>query len=317
MAQDNIDEVIHIIRTSYDDARQRLCQRFDLYEIQAQAILDMRLKALQGLDREKLEKEYQELEERIAYFNQLLSSEEMLRGVLKEELTAIRDKYGDQRYTEIQDVEDEIDIEDLIEEEQCVFTLTQAGYIKRTPVSEYAAQSKGGMGKKGITTREEDTVVDVFTASTHDYLLFFTDTGKVYRKKGYQIPESGKTAKGTNLVNILQVEPGKRVQTMLHFRETGEEELYLFMVTRQGTVKRLAVSALKNIRASGIRALTLDEGDELVCVLETDGAQKILIATHDGMAVCFDEQDVRPMGRTAVGVRGLSIIHISEPTRRS
>ena len=307
VAQDNIDEVIHIIRTSYDDARQRLCQRFDLDEIQAQAILDMRLKALQGLDREKLEKEYQELEERIAYFNQLLSSEEMLRGVLKEELTAIRDKYGDQRYTEIQDVEDEIDIEDLIEEEQCVFTLTQAGYIKRTPVSEYAAQSKGGMGKKGITTREEDTVVDVFTASTHDYLLFFTDTGKVYRKKGYQIPESGKTAKGTNLVNILQVEPGERVQTMLHFRETGEEEFYLFMVTRQGTVKRLAVSALKNIRASGIRALTLDEGDELVCVLETDGAQKILIATHDGMAVCFDEQDVRPMGRTAVGVRGIKL----------
>ena len=307
VAQDNIDEVIHIIRTSYDDARQRLCQRFDLDEIQAQAILDMRLKALQGLDREKLEKEYQELEERIAYFNQLLSSEEMLRGVLKEELTAIRDKYGDQRYTEIQDVEDEIDIEDLIEEEQCVFTLTQAGYIKRTPVSEYAAQSKGGMGKKGITTREEDTVVDVFTASTHDYLLFFTDTGKVYRKKGYQIPESGKTAKGTNLVNILQVEPGERVQTMLHFRETGEEELYLFMVTRQGTVKRLAVSALKNIRASGIRALTLDEGDELVCVLETDGAQKVLVATHDGMAVCFDEQDVRPMGRTAVGVRGIRL----------
>ena len=307
VAQDNIDEVIHIIRTSYDDARQRLCQRFDLDEIQAQAILDMRLKALQGLDREKLEKEYQELEERIAYFNQLLSSEEMLRGVLKEELTAIRDKYGDQRYTEIQDVEDEIDIEDLIEEEQCVFTLTQAGYIKRTPVSEYAAQSKGGMGKKGITTREEDTVVDVFTASTHDYLLFFTDTGKVYRKKGYQIPESGKTAKGTNLVNILQVEPGERVQTMLHFRETGEEEFYLFMVTRQGTVKRLAVSALKNIRASGIRALTLDEGDELVCVLETDGAQKVLVATHDGMAVCFDEQDVRPMGRTAVGVRGIRL----------
>ena len=307
VAQDNIDEVIKIIRSSYDNAKENLMSRFGLDDVQAQAILDMRLKALQGLDREKLEKEYQELEERIAYFNQLLSSEEMLRGVLKEELTAIRDKYGDQRYTEIQDVEDEIDIEDLIEEEQCVFTLTQAGYIKRTPVSEYAAQSKGGMGKKGITTREEDTVVDVFTASTHDYLLFFTDTGKVYRKKGYQIPESGKTAKGTNLVNILQVEPGERVQTMLHFRETGEEELYLFMVTRQGTVKRLAVSALKNIRASGIRALTLDEGDELVCVLETDGAQKVLVATHDGMAVCFDEQDVRPMGRTAVGVRGIRL----------
>ena len=307
VAQDNIDEVIHIIRTSYDNAKENLMTRFDLDEVQAQAILDMRLKALQGLDREKLEKEYQELEERIAYFNQLLSSEEMLRGVLKEELIAIRDKYGDERYTEIQDVEDEIDIEDLIEEEQCVFTLTQAGYIKRTPVSEYTAQSKGGMGKKGITTREEDYVVDVFTASTHDYILFFTDTGKVYRKKGYQIPESGKTAKGTNIINIIQVEQGEKVQAMLHFREIGEEKLYLFMVTRLGTVKRLPVEALKNLRNNGIRALTLDEGDELVAVRETDGTKKILIATHDGMAVCFDENDVRPMGRTAVGVRGIRL----------
>ncbi len=307
VAQDNIDEVIHIIRTSYDNAKENLMTRFDLDEVQAQAILDMRLKALQGLDREKLEKEYQELEERIAYFNQLLASEEMLRGVLKEELIAIRDKYGDDRLTEIQDVEDEIDIEDLIEEEQCVFTLTQAGYIKRTPVSEYTAQSKGGMGKKGITTREEDYVVDVFTASTHDYILFFTDTGKVYRKKGYQIPESGKTAKGTNIINIIQVEQGEKVQAMLHFREIGEEKLYLFMVTRLGTVKRLPVEALKNLRNNGIRALTLDEGDELVAVRETDGTKKILIATHDGMAVCFDENDVRPMGRTAVGVRGIRL----------
>ena len=307
VAQDNIDEVIHIIRTSYDNAKENLMTRFDLDEVQAQAILDMRLKALQGLDREKLEKEYQELEERIAYFNKLLSSEEMLRGVLKEELIAIRDKYGDERYTEIQDVEDEIDIEDLIEEEQCVFTLTQAGYIKRTPVSEYTAQSKGGMGKKGITTREEDSVVDVFTASTHDYILFFTDTGKVYRKKGYQIPESGKTAKGTNIINIIQVEQGEKVQAMLHYREVGQQELYLTMVTRMGTVKRLPVEALKNLRNNGIRALTLDEGDELVAVRETDGTKKILIATHDGMAVCFDENDVRPMGRTAVGVRGIRL----------
>lgn len=307
IAQDNIDEVIHIIRTSYDNAKENLMNRFDLDEVQAQAILDMRLKALQGLDREKLEKEYHELEERIAYFNELLSSKEMLRGVLKDELLVIRDKYGDERYTEIQDVEDEIDIEDLIEEEQCVFTLTQAGYIKRTPVSEYAAQSKGGMGKKGITTREEDYVVDVFTASTHDYILFFTDTGKVYRKKGYQIPESGKTAKGTNLINIIQVEPGERVQAMIHFREMGEEELYLFMVTRQGTVKRLPVSALKNLRNNGIRALTLDEGDELVAVRETDGTNQILIATHDGMAICFEETDVRAMGRAAVGVRGIRL----------
>ena len=307
IAQDNIDEVIKIIRESYDDARQRLCDRFNLDDIQAQAILDMRLKALQGLDREKLENEYKELEERIAYFQKLLSDEGMLRGVLKDELSAIRDKYGDDRVTEIQDVEDEIDIEDLIEEEQCVFTLTQAGYIKRTPVSEYTAQSKGGMGKKGITTREEDYVVDVFTASTHDYLLFFTDTGKVYRKKGYQIPESGKTAKGTNIVNILQVEQGERVQTMLHFRETSHEELYLVMVTRNGTVKRLPVSTLKNLRNNGIRALTLDEGDALVTVRETDGTKKILIATHDGQAVCFDENDIRPMGRTAVGVRGIRL----------
>ena len=307
IAQDNIDEVIRIIRSSYDNAKDNLMSRFGLDDVQAQAILDMRLKALQGLDREKLEAEYQELQERIAYFNRLLSDEGLLRQVLKDELSAIRDRFGDERVTEIQDVEDEIDIEDLIEEEQCVFTLTQAGYIKRTPVSEYTVQSKGGMGKKGITTREEDCVADVFTASTHDYLFFFTDTGKVYRKKGYQIPESGKTAKGTNIVNILQVEQGERVQTMIHTRELENENLFLTMVTRNGTVKRLPVTSLKNIRASGIRALRLDEGDALISVRETDGTKNILIATHDGMAVCFDENDVRPMGREAVGVRGIRL----------
>ena len=307
IAQDNIDEVIRIIRSSYDNAKDNLMGRFGLDDVQAQAILDMRLKALQGLDREKLEAEYQELQERIAYFNRLLSDEGLLRQVLKDELSAIRDRFGDERVTEIQDVEDEIDIEDLIEEEQCVFTLTQAGYIKRTPVSEYTVQSKGGMGKKGITTREEDCVADVFTASTHDYLFFFTDTGKVYRKKGYQIPESGKTAKGTNIVNILQVEQGERVQTMIHTRELENENLFLTMVTRNGTVKRLPVTSLKNIRASGIRALRLDEGDALISVRETDGTKNILIATHDGMAVCFDENDVRPMGREAVGVRGIRL----------
>ena len=307
IAQNNIDEVIHIIRTSYDDAKEKLMARFDLSDIQAQAILEMRLKALQGLDREKLQNEYDELEKKIAYFVELLSNETMLKGVLKDELIEIRDKYGDERKTEIQDVEDEIDIEDLIEEEQCVFTLTQNGYIKRTGVSEYAAQGKGGMGKKGITTREEDTVVDVFTASTHDYILFFTDIGKVYRKKGYQIPESGKAAKGTNIVNIIQVETGERVQAMLHFREKGDEKLYLTMVTRNGTVKRLPVETLKNLRSNGIRALSLDEGDELVAVRETDGSQRILIATHDGMACVFDETDVRAMGRTAVGVRGIRL----------
>ena len=307
VAQDNIDEVIHIIRSSYDNAKENLMTRFGLDDVQAQAILDMRLKALQGLDREKLQTEYKELEEKIAYFLRILNDESLVKSILKEELTAIADKYGDDRKTEIQDVEDELDIEDLIEEEQCVFTLTENGYIKRTPVSEYAAQSKGGMGKKGITTREEDTVVDVFTASTHDYILFFTDTGKVYRKKGYQIPESGKTAKGTNIVNILQVETGERVQAMLHFREQSEDELYLFMTTRNGTVKRLEVSALKNLRNNGIRALTLDEGDELISVVETRGHDRMLIATHDGQAVCFDETDVRAMGRIAVGVRGIRL----------
>ncbi|MBR2935158.1 MAG: DNA gyrase subunit A [Oscillospiraceae bacterium] len=308
IAQDNIDEVIKIIRSSYDDAKLNLMNRFGLDDVQAQAICDMRLIALQGLNREKLENEYKELQEKIEYYNRVLSDEGMVRDILKEELSNIRDKYGDKRVTEIQDVEDEIDIEDLIEEEQCVFTLTQAGYIKRTPVSEYTAQSKGGMGKKGMTTRDEDCVVDVFTASSHDFLFFFTDTGKVYRKKGYQIPESGKAAKGTNIVNILQVEPGERVQTMIHTRELSDEaELFLMMVTRNGTVKRLPVSALKNIRQNGIRALTLDEGDELIAVRETDGNQKILIATHDGMACCFDENDVRAMGRTAVGVRGIKL----------
>ena len=307
IAQDNIDEVIKIIRSSYDNAKENLMQRFGLDDVQAQAILDMRLKALQGLDREKLQTEYKELEEKIAYFLRILSDEGLVKSILKEELTAIADKFGDDRKTEIQDVEDELDIEDLIEEEQCVFTLTENGYIKRTPVSEYAAQSKGGMGKKGITTRDEDTVVDVFTASTHDYILFFTDTGKVYRKKGYQIPESGKAAKGVNIVNIIQVETGERVQAMLHFRETGDEELYLFMTTRDGTVKRLEVSALKNLRNNGIRALTLDEGDQLISVVETRGSDRMLIATHDGQAVCFDEADVRAMGRTAVGVRGIRL----------
>ena len=307
IAQDNIDEVIRIIRTAYDDAKERLMERFGLDEIQAQAILDMRLKALQGLDREKLQNEFDELQQKITYFLELLADPIKLKGVLREELIAIRDKFGDVRKTEIQDVEDEIDIEDLIVEEQCVFTMTAAGYIKRTAASEYAAQGKGGMGKKGMATREEDYVNTVFTASSHDHIFFFTDRGRVFRKKGYQIPEAGRTAKGTNIVNILQVEPGEKVSAMIHTRDLGNEELFLTMITRNGTVKRLEVSQLKNLRNNGIRALTLDEGDELIEVKETNGKQKILIATHDGMACCFDENDVRPMGRTAVGVRGIRL----------
>ena len=306
IAQDNIDEVIHIIRSSYDNAKENLMNRFGLDDVQAQAILDMRLKALQGLDREKLEAEYKELEERIAYFQQLLGSEEMLRGVLKDELSAIRDKYGDDRVTEIQDVEDEIDIEDLIEEEECVFTLTAGGYIKRTPASTYRTQRRGGKGITAMATKEEDYVDTVFTASTHDYILFFTNKGRVHRKKGYQIPEAGRTAKGTNLVNVLPIEQDEKVTAMIHLREFPEDR-YLVMVTRAGTVKRIQLSSIFTARKAGIRAITLEEGDELITVRETDGEQAILIVTHYGMAICFKETDVRCMGRDACGVRGISL----------
>ena len=305
IAQDNIDEVIRIIRQSYDDARENLMARFGLDEIQAQAILDMRLKALQGLDREKLEREYAELEERIAYYESLLADPEKIKGVLKDELAAIRDKFGDARKTEIQDVEDEIDVEDLIEEEECVYTLTHGGYIKRLPASEYRAQGRGGKGIRAMATREEDYVETVFTASTHDYILFFTNFGRVYRKKGYQIPEAGRTARGTNIVNIIPVEPGEKVGAMLHVRELGD--MYIFMVTRNGTVKRLPLDAIKNIRKTGIRALSIAEDDELITVRLTDGKQNILIATREGYAICFDENDVRPMGREAAGVRGIKL----------
>ena len=307
IAQDNIDEVIRIIRQSYDDAKERLMARFALDDVQAQAILDMRLKALQGLDREKLQAEYDELQERIAYYEQLLRDEGMLRGVLKDELTEIRDKYGDDRRTEIGFAEDDIDIEDLIAEEQCVFTMTANGYIKRTSASEYAAQGKGGMGKKSMSTREEDYVNTVFTASTHDYILFFTDKGRVFRKKGYQIPEAGRTARGTNIVNVLQVDADEKISAMIHTRDITNEDRYLVMITRNGTVKRLPVTTLKNLRNNGLRVITLEEGDELMVVRETDGTKNILIATHDGMAVCFAETDVRPTGRTSMGVRGIRL----------
>ena len=306
IAQDNIDEVIHIIRSRYDDAKEKLMERFSLDDVQAQAILDMRLKALQGLDREKLENEYKELEARIAYFQQLLGSEEMLRGVLKDELIAIRDKYGDERVTEIQDVEDEIDIEDLIEEEECVFTLTAGGYIKRTAASSYKAQRRGGKGITAMATKEEDYVDTVFTASTHDFILFFTNKGRVHRKKGYQIPEAGRTAKGTNLVNILPVESGEKVTAMIHLREFPEDR-YLVMVTRKGTVKRIQLSSIYTARKAGIRCITLEEGDELICVRETDGDQAILIVARSGMSICFKETDVRCMGRDACGVRGIKL----------
>ena len=309
IAQDNIDEVIHIIRSSYDDAKQRLMERFGLSEVQAQAICDMRLISLQGLNREKLEAEYKELEEKISYFKSLLADPEKIKGVLKDELTAIRDKYGDDRKTEIQDVADEIDVEDLIEEEQCVFTLTHGGYIKRLPVSEYRSQGRGGKGIRAMATKDEDYMDTVFTASTHDYILFFTSKGRVFIKKGYTIPEAGRNARGTNIVNIIPIDTGEdreKVSAMIRGRGMGEDS-YLFFVTRKGTVKRMEQSALKNIRSNGIRALNLEEGDELISVMPTTGDENILIATNRGMACCFNEKDVRPMGRTAVGVRGIKL----------
>ena len=305
IAEDNIDEVIRTIRESYDNAKERLMERFSLSEIQAQVVLDMQLKRLQGLEREKLEAEYEELEKRIEYYRELLANEEMLKGVLKDELIAIRDKYGDDRLTEIKDVEDEIDIEDLIEEEQCVFTLSHAGYCKRVPASTYRSQKRGGRGVTGMTTKEEDFVEGVFTASTHDYILFFTNLGKVHRRKGYQIPEAGRTAKGTNLVNILPFEPGEKVTAGITVHEFDED--YLVFVTKNGTVKRLELASLNTARKAGIRALTLSEGDELIAVMKTDGKQDIMLASADGMAICFNENDVRVMGRDAAGVRGMAL----------
>ena len=306
IAQDNIDEVIHIIRTSYDNAKENLMARFGLDDVQAQAILDMRLKALQGLDREKLQNEYDELEKKIAYLVSLLEDPEKLKGVLKDELLAIADKYGDDRKTEIQDVEDEIDMEDLIAEEECVFTLSHNGYIKRTPAAEYRAQSRGGKGVRGMATREEDYVESVFTASTHDFILFFSSRGQVYVRKGYQIPEAGRSARGTNIVNILPLEPEEKISAMLRGKGLQEDDFIMFF-TKNGVTKRMSQGELKNVRKNGIRALDIREGDELVQALTTHGSEKLLVVTRGGMAIRFDENDVRPMGRTAAGVRAIRL----------
>ncbi len=306
IAQDNIDEVIHIIRTAYDDAKLKLMERFVLDDIQAQAILDMRLKALQGLDREKLQNEFDELQERIKYYMELLSDESKLKAVLREELIEIRDKFGDKRKTEIQDIEDEIDIEDLIEEETCAFTLSHQGYIKRMPVDTYRTQSRGGRGVNAQNLKEEDYVKSLTIASTHDHMLFFTDLGRVHHRKGYQIPEAGRTARGTAIVNVLPLEPGESVTAMVITREFDDNE-YLMMVTRKGTVKRIPFVALKTNRKAGIRAITLEEDDHLINVIRTTGNDNILLATAQGMAICFNENDVRPMGRDAAGVRGIML----------
>ena len=306
IAEENIDEIIKIIRSSYDDAKERLMERYGLSEVQAQAILDMQLKRLQGLEKEKLEAEYAELEKKIAYYLELLGDETKLLGVLKEELRAIADKYGDDRLTEIQPVDDEIDIEDLIEEEECCYTMSEAGYIKRLPVDTYKTQRRGGRGINGQSLKDEDFVKNLFIASTHDYLLFFTNMGKVHRKKGYRIPEASRTARGTNIVNILPLEDGEKVTAMLLLREF-QENRYLMMVTRNGTVKRLKLTEINTARKAGIRALSLEEGDELISVSITDGNDSIILSSHKGMAICFHETDVRPMGRDAAGVRGMKL----------
>ena len=306
IAQDNIDEVIRIIRSSYDNAKENLMNRFGLSDVQAQAILDMQLKRLQGLDREKLELEFKELQEKIAYYKQVLADPELVKQILKEELTALRDKYGDVRKTEIQDVEDEIDIEDLIEEETCAFTISNQGYIKRMSVDTYRTQSRGGRGVNAQNLKDEDYVKSLNVASTHDHMLFFTDQGRVHVRKGYQIPEAGRTARGTAIVNVLPLNPGEAVTAMVVTREFNEDE-YLVMVTRKGTVKRIPFIALKTNRKGGIRAITLEEDDHLINVIRTTGDDNILLATREGMAICFNESDVRPMGRDAAGVRGITL----------
>ena len=307
IAQDNIDEVIKIIRSSYDNAKQNLMNRFNLSDVQAQAICDMRLIALQGLNREKLENEYKELEEKIAYYQSLLADPELLKGVLKDELLEIKEKYGDERRTEIQDVFDDINMEDLIEEQQCVYTLTKGGYIKRLGTKEYASQNRGGKGIKAQSLREEDYIETLFTASSHAQILFFTSLGKVYKIKGYRIPEASRTARGTNIVNVLPLDPGEKVSAMVHADDILAEGMYINLVTKQGTIKRMELSILKNIRSTGIRALNLVDDDELIAALLTNGSDNIVIATHDGMSINMKETDARAMGREAAGVRGIKL----------
>lgn len=307
VAQDNIDEVIKIIRESYDDARERLMARFGLDEVQAQAILDMRLKALQGLDREKLENEYKELEEKIAYFRQLLGSDEMIRDVLKQELTAISDKFGDDRRTEIADVSGEVDMEELIPETDCIFALTNMGYIKRTAVSEYKQQNRGGKGVKGLKQREEDYVKTMFSCSTHDFIMLFTTKGRVYRVKGYEIPEGSRASKGTNVINVIPLDNDEKVSAMIKVPDFETGEYYLCMATKNGIIKRSELDAYKNIRKSGIFAINLDEDDQLAWVKLTTGKENLILATKKGMAIAFEETDARVIGRTARGVKAITL----------
>ena len=306
IAEEKIDEIIKTIRNSYDDAKENLMARFSLSDPQASAILEMRLKQLQGLDRLKLEEEFKALEAKIADYKDILEKPERVRETLKTELTAISDKYGDERYTEIQDSVDDIDDEDLIERHNCVITMTYGGYIKRNPVDTYSAQNRGGKGIVGMTTKEEDAIRDVMVVHSHSYLLMFTSAGKVYMKKAYQIPEASRTAKGTNLVNVLQLAEGEKVTSIVSL-EGFEDEQYFVMVTKKGVIKRASTKDFEYQRKGGKIAINLDEGDELLSVNKTAGTSDIIIATRQGKAVRFDENDARVMGRTARGVRGIRL----------
>lgn len=306
IALDNIDEVIRIIRSAYNDAKGKLMETFGLSEIQAQAILDMRLARLQGLEREKLESELNDLRTKIEDYLDILAKPERVSTIVADELRAVRDKYGDERRTMIENVFDEIDIEDLIAEEDCVITMSHVGYIKRLPVDTYRSQRRGGRGIQGMTTREEDFVEELFIASTHSYILFFTDQGRVYRLKGYMIPEAGRTAKGTNIVNLLPIEQGEKISAIIHLREFDDEH-FLTMVTKKGTIKRTALSDYNTARRGGLRAIVLDEDDELVRVKMTDGQQTLIVGSYLGRAIRFRETDVRCMGRVAHGVRAMEL----------
>ena len=306
IACDNIDEVIHIIRTSYDDAKARLMERFGLSEVQAQSILDMRLGRLQGLEVEKIQNELDMLLKKIDEYIEILSNPKFIYDIVKKEITEIKEKFADERRTEISFVENDLDIEDLIEEEQSVFTLTNMGYIKRVPATTYRAQRRGGRGVTGMTTREEDMTKTVFTASTHDYLLFFTNFGRIFKLKGYHVPESSRNAKGTNVVNLLQLDSGESVSAMINVPEFVPDR-YVFFATKNGVVKRIALDALNTARKGGIRCIGIDEDDEVIGVRLTTGSDKILLAARSGRMIRFDENEVRPMGREAYGVRGIKL----------
>lgn len=306
IALDNIDEIIKIIRSSYNDAKERLIERFGLSEIQAQAILDMQLRRLQGLEKEKIENEYQELIKKIAYYAQLLADEHMLMGVVKDELLEIKDKWGDKRRTKIKADATEIDEEDLIEEENVCITLTHLGYIKRVPVDTYRSQRRGGKGVTGITTRENDFVRNLIMTSTHDYLMFFTNTGKAHKIKAYEIPEATRTARGIPAVNFLNLMQRERITAVIPIKEFSEEK-YLIGVTKQGTIKKTAMSSFDTNRKTGLIAMNLKEGDELIGIQETSGTNNVIIVTKNGKCICFSEDDVRPMGRIAGGVRAIKL----------